>query len=222
MITYTLRNALSKGRFALNIKKRLLAAGTVLMLTPLHASAQFALKTNLLYDATTTPNLGAELVLSRKSTVNLVYGLNPWKFSSKKHGQRYAKHWVVMPEYRWWTCSALDGHFIGVHAMGGQFNAQNVDLPIPGGFFGGDRHSRNIAKEVRDSRYEGTYAGVGFTYGYQWPLSKHWNIEAEAGVGYNHIWYKQFNCGTCGAKRVKSETNYAGLTKLGLSIMYIF
>ena len=192
------------------------------MLTTLTGSAKFALKTNLLYDATTTPNLGAELVLSRKSTINLVYGLNPWKFSSKKHGQRYARHWVVMPEYRWWTCSALDGHFIGVHAMGGQFNAQNVDLPIPGGFFGGDRHSRNIAREVRDSRYEGTYAGVGFTYGYQWPLSKHWNIEAEAGVGYNYIWYKQFNCGTCGAKRVKSETNYAGLTKLGLSIMYIF
>lgn len=83
MITYTLRNALSKGRFALNIKKRLLAAGIVLSLTFLPASAQFALKTNLLYDATTTPNLGAELVLSRKSTINLVYGLNPWKFSSK-------------------------------------------------------------------------------------------------------------------------------------------
>lgn len=39
MITYTLRNALSKGRFALNIKKRLLVAGIALALTPLHASA---------------------------------------------------------------------------------------------------------------------------------------------------------------------------------------
>lgn len=29
MITYTLRNALRKGRFALNLKKRLLAAGVV-------------------------------------------------------------------------------------------------------------------------------------------------------------------------------------------------
>lgn len=35
MITYTLRNALRKGRFALNLKKRLLAAGVVLTLTSL-------------------------------------------------------------------------------------------------------------------------------------------------------------------------------------------
>ncbi len=43
MITDTLRNALCKGRFDLNLKKRLLAAGIGLMLTTLTGSAQFAL-----------------------------------------------------------------------------------------------------------------------------------------------------------------------------------
>lgn len=196
----------------------LLIAGVFIIACTPPASGQLALKTNLLYDATTTPNLGVEWAMNSKSSLNLVYGLNPWKFSSERHGKRYAKHWVVMPEYRWWTCTALDGHFIGVHAMAGQFNAQSVDLPIPGGFFGGD----NIAKDVKDYRYEGTFAGLGFTYGHQWALSRHWNIEAEIGVGYNHIWYKKFNCGTCGARLPKGNTNYAGLTKLGLSLMYIF
>lgn len=89
-----------------------------MMAATIGASAQLAIKTNLLYDATTTPNLGAEVRVGSRSTVNLVYGLNPWKFSSKTHGQRKAEHWVVMPEYRWWTCSPFNGHFLGVHAFG--------------------------------------------------------------------------------------------------------
>lgn len=180
--------------------------------------AQFAVKTNLLYDATTTPNIGAEYAINSKSTVNLVYGLNPWTFHSDTHGERKAKHWVLMPEYRWWPCMVFNGHFFGVHAMTGQFNATNVNLPIPGGFFGGD----NLTSEVKDHRYQGGFAGVGFTYGYQWSLGRHWNLEAEAGVGYNYVWYDKYRCGECGGREKKGHTNYAGITKLGLSIMYLF
>lgn len=35
------------------------------------------LKTNMLYWATTTPNLGLEASIARKHTVQLFYGLNP-------------------------------------------------------------------------------------------------------------------------------------------------
>ena len=38
---------------------------------------QVALKTNLLYDATTTPNLGVEVAMGRRSTAQVVYALNP-------------------------------------------------------------------------------------------------------------------------------------------------
>ena len=179
------------------------------------ARAQFAAKTNLLYDATTTPNLGVELGVGSRNTVSLVYGLNQWKFA---HGSRKAMHWVLMPEYRWWTCSKFDGHFFGVHAMGGQFNAANMNIPFPGAFFGGE----NIAKGLRDNRYEGWYAGGGVTYGYQWVLSRHWNLEAEVGVGYNYVNYKKFRCAECGGKIGEGHTNYVGVTKLGLSFIYIF
>jgi Protein of unknown function (DUF3575). len=182
----------------------------------LPAMGQVAVKTNLLYDATTTPNIGAEYAVGRQNTVNLVYGLNPWKFGSDR--DHYAKHWVLMPEYRWWLCTAYSGHFLGVHAMVGEFDAERAHLPIPGGWFGGD----NLTSAVKHNRFEGTFAGVGFTYGYQFPLSRHWNLETEIGVGYGHVWYDRYNCGKCGGKTKSGHTNYAGITKIGVSIMYIF
>ena len=183
-----------------------------------NVSAQVAVKSNLLYDATTTPNLSVEYGIAPKSTIQLMYGLNPWEFSSDSHGKRFAKHWVLMPEYRWWTCTRFNGHFIGVHAMGGQFNASNVDIPIPGAFFGGD----NLRKEVRNKSYEGGYAGVGFNYGYQWIVSRHFNVEAEIGVGYSRLWYDKYECGECGPRLGSGHSNYVGLTKLGLSLIYLF
>lgn len=183
------------------------------------ASAQFAVKTNLLYDATLTPNLGVELGLSKKMSAQVYYGYNSWapKPWSKEDGSK-VHHWVVMPELRWWQCTTFNGWFYGVHLMGGEFNAANVNLPIPGAFFGGE----NLQKMVKDYRCEGKYLGGGLTVGYQWILSRHWNLEAEAGVGYDHVWYKQFPCSECGTKISDAQTNYVGLTKLGLAIMYIF
>lgn len=179
---------------------------------------EVALKTNLLYDATTTPNLGIEVGVGRCNTVQLFYGINPWSFDSDTKGERKAKHWLLMPEYRRWICSNMSGLFFGIHAMGGQFNAGNVDLPIPGKFFSGD----NLSDMVNDSRVEGTFAGGGLTVGYQWILSRHWNLEAEVGAGYNHVWYDQYPCGECGTKISDGTTNYVGMTKLGLSLMYVF
>lgn len=179
---------------------------------------QVAVKTNLLTDAMTTPNLGIEVGLGGKSTLNLVYGLNPWKFDSTRHGERFARHWVIMPEYRYWLCSRFSGHFFGVHAMVGQLNVNNVDLWLPGGFVSGI----NLVKAAKTGRYQGEFLGGGITYGYQWALSRHWNIEAEIGAGYGHLWYDQYPCGDCGKRMSYGHANYIGVTKLGLSVMYVF
>ncbi|MCM1297253.1 MAG: DUF3575 domain-containing protein [Muribaculaceae bacterium] len=195
-----------------------LVVAMVAALSSLTASAQFAIKTNLLYDATTTPNLGVEVAVGRHHTLNLVYGINPWTFHSDTHGDRKATHWVAQPEYRWWPCAAFNGHFFGVHALGGQFNVANVNIPVPGFFFSGE----NLSKGARDFRYQGWYLGGGLTYGYQWILSRHSNIEAEIGIGYIHARYDKYPCTNCGTLLDNSNTNYVGLTKLGLSYEYIF
>lgn len=182
------------------------------------SSAQLALKTNVLYDATTTPNLGLEVGLSKRVTAQVFYGLNPWSFKDSNNETRMAKHWLLMPEVRWWQCCKFNGLFYGIHLMGGQFNAQNVNLPLPGGFFKGD----NVQKMVRDTRVEGSYFGGGITVGYQWILSRHWNLEVEAGAGYDRVWYDQYPCAECGTRISSGATNYVGLTKLGLSVLYLF
>ena len=175
----------------------------------LTANAQkVALKTNLLYDATTTPNLGAELAMGKKSTLQLFYGLNPWKFASDRTKQ--LRHWLLMPEYRYWTCQKFNGHFFGIHALGGQYNVGGIDLPNP------------VFKDLDEKHYEGWYAGGGLTYGYQWLLSRHWNLEASVGVGYIRFHYKEFPCTECGALIQENNKNYFGPTKLALSLMYCF
>lgn len=189
-----------------NIRKTLLMC-LLAVAAALPASAQHVgIKTNLLYDATSTPNLGLEVGIGRKHTLQLLYGINPWEFSENKK----MKHWVLMPEYRYWFCQKFNGHFLGVHLMGGQFNAGGIDLP--GGLF----------SELKTNRYQGWYAGAGITYGYQWMLSRHWNLEGSIGVGYDYIDYKKYPCLTCGAIKDRGHKNHVGPTKLALSLIYVF
>lgn len=197
---------------------RMLTVAAAMMWATASQAQNLALKTNLLYDATTTPNLGVEIGLGRRTTGQVFYGYNPWTLSGEGAQAKKAKHWVVMPEVRWWTCSKMNGFFYGIHAMGGQFNAANIDLPAPGAFFKGI----DVFKTVRDNRLEGKFIGGGITAGYQWILSRHFNLEAEIGAGYDHVWYDKYPCSECSKKIEEGQTNYVGLTKLGLTLMYVF
>lgn len=160
------------------------------------ASAQdVALKTNGLYWLTTTPNLGVEVAFSPKVTLEVAGAYNPWTFKD----DRKMRMWMVQPEVRYWMCEKFEGHFLGIHLHGAQF-------------FGG----------FRDKRYDGYLAGAGITYGYDWILSPHWNLEAALGLGYAHLWYKQsprIPCQKCAADK---QQDYWGPTKAAITIIYIF
>lgn len=75
---------------------------------------QFSLKTNLLYDATASVNLGAELRVAPHWSIDISGDYNSWKVASYKW-----KHWDVVPEARYWFCEATAGHFLALHAVGG-------------------------------------------------------------------------------------------------------
>lgn len=208
----------------------MVAFATALMWTPT-AEAQVALKTNLLYDATATPNLGIEVGLGKKHSAQIFYGLNFWDYTpAENEHQKHAKHWSVMPEYRWWQCSVMNGFFWGVHAMGGQFNVANMYIPQVGVFFApsaqtnsmGQKVDGNIFKSVRDSRVEGAFIGAGVTVGYQWILGRHWNLEVEVGAGYDYVWTDHYRCDECDKLLHAGGVNYVGLTKAGVSLMYVF
>lgn len=63
-----------------------------------------ALKSNLLYDATTTMNLGLEFGLARKWTLDVPVNYNPWK---PDNGRRL-RHWGIQPEVRYWFVRGSD------------------------------------------------------------------------------------------------------------------
>lgn len=173
----------------------------------LRLSAQeVAIKTNLLYDATTTPNLALELGISQKQTIQLMYSWNPWKFSDTKQ----LRHWLLSPEYRWWFCHRFNGSFLGIHALGGEYNINGIKLPF------------GIKPSFKNYRYEGWLVGGGITYGYQWLLGKHWNLEASVGVGYLRLNYKKFDCEKCGEELDHKKRNYVGPTKAAVSLVYLF
>lgn len=164
-----------------------------------------AIKNNLLYDATVTPNLALEIAMSRKMTLEMAAGLNFFDFSDNKK----FKHWLVQPELRWWTCDVFNGHFFGLHGHGAQFNVGGWDIPV------------GRLKTFRDNRYQGYLYGGGLSYGYQWLLRPRWNLEASIGGGYARIHYEKYPCTTCGTKLDEGHTNYFGVTKAAVSLIYI-
>lgn len=161
---------------------------------------KFATKTNALYWATTTANLGFEVGLSKKLTLDVSGNYNPWEFSNNKQ----IKHWLVQPELRYWLCERFYGHFFGLHAHYAEANVSNLNV------FG-----------LGDYRYQGNIYGAGISYGYQWILNKRWSMEATVGVGYARLNFDKYNCGTCGSKIGKEHKNYFGPTKIALSIIYV-
>lgn len=168
------------------------------------AKAQkLGLKTNLLYDATATVNLGLEARMAPKWTFDLSGNYNGWSFKDNKKW----KHWLAQPEARYWFCEAFNGHFVALHALGGQFNVGNVDIDL-------GRLSR-----LKDHRYEGYYYGAGIGYGYQWVLTRRLNLEAEVGGGWIRSHFDKYACTQCGDFMGHSRKDYFGLTKVALSLV---
>mgnify|MGYP000715472337 CR=1 FL=1 len=77
-----------------------------------------AVKSNLLYDATSTLNMGVELGLSRQWTLDVPLNYNPWK---PGNGRRL-RHWGIQPEARYWFCERFNRTFVGLHGHYADFN----------------------------------------------------------------------------------------------------
>ncbi len=183
----------------------------LLLVGPRAGCQEVAVKTNLLSDGFLNINLGAEAGLAPKWTLDLEGELNAWTLS---HGRRW-KHWALQPEARYWFCDRFGGHFLGVHVHGGQFNV--------GGFNGKLHFLGSDARLLQDHRYQGWFVGAGVAYGYDWILGRHWNLEAEFGVGYAYMRYDRFECVGCGRKTDSGKHhNYYGPTRAAINLVYLF
>lgn len=169
-------------------------------------AGELDLKTNLVYDATTSLSLGLEYGWGRRWSLDLSGSYNPWTFA----GGRKWKHWMVQPELRLWTATRQQGHFLGLHALGGVYNLNAMYLPF-----------RAFAS-TNEYRYEGWGAGVGLAYGYRWNFSERWGMEGEIGFGYIYTEYDRFCPVNCGERLAAGSYHYVGPTKVALNLIYRF
>ena len=214
----------------MRVTRREMLLSLLLLLCAAPMSAQVGIKTNVVGWGLTTTNLGVEAGVSRHSTLEMMGYFNPWEYGEGRH----FRLWAVQPEYRYWFCESFNGHFLGVHALGGQYNVKRINFPLQRLLVSGRVTEENelfpsadhaglwpdIEGENAGRHVEGWYVGAGLTYGYQWILSKHWNLEASAGVGYVYSPLKYY--GRCQQTIDRRALHYVGPTNAQLSFMYVF
>ena len=111
--------------------RRVFISLVCLVMTTLAVSGQVAVKTNVAMDALAIPNAGIELGLSKKLTLDVPVYYNPFKqvMWRVQEGKLF-KLVMVQPELRYWFCDKFNGHFLGLHGMGGAYNTTGIDLPF--------------------------------------------------------------------------------------------
>lgn len=173
-----------------------------------------AVKSNLLYDATSTINVGVEWRISDRWSVEVSGNYNPWTFSNN----RKMKHWLIQPEARRWFCEPFLGSFLGFHMHGGEFNFGGM---LPWGFKNGKMFGSIDSPALRGHRYEGWIVGAGVSYGYHMSLARRWGLEFELGIGYSYLKYDKYRCEKCGDRLGHDKVHYFGPTKAAVTLVYL-
>ena len=199
------------------MKRYLIIVAVLLGAFAFEAKAQkVAVKSNLLYWATATPNVGVEVALGKRWTMEVAGGYNPWTLNQATNHK--AKHWLVTPEVRYWFCESLHGHFLGINGNYAQYNISG--MPIQKAFI---NLKTNAPKNenLKSARAEGWAVGAGITYGYQFIIAPRWNLELTAGIGWWYAKYDRFESRKCGLFEQSVYKHAIGPTSLGVSFIYV-
>lgn len=190
------------------VKNILVLVVTLMFLSVQRGEAQsFALRNNLLYDATLTPNIGADIRLDSLWTLGAVVGINAWDVDKEKN--KKWRHLLIEPNVRRWlnrtpfSKSYIEGDLIYSH-----FNVGNTTIPF------------HLYDAVKEKRLQGDLFALGGKYGYSWILARHWRVEAEAGIAIGYAWFKEYECATCGQQLGEGDRIFL-LPQLGINVVYI-
>jgi hypothetical protein len=165
-----------------------------------------AINNNVLFDIAGALSAGIEVPTSPRGSVEVYGSVRPWKRGAEK----VHKHWLVQGQYRIWPCQVMNGFFFGPYMHGGEFNLANTTLPF------------GLLKGIKNNRYEGWLIGGGIGVGYEYALARHWNLGAEIGAGYTYIKYKKYDCEVCDPLKEDGRYNYFGISRMALSLIYVF
>lgn len=189
----------------MTIKELLLALLSVMASVSTQAQ-DIAVSNNTLFDVTGTISAGIELPVSSKVSWDLYGSVRPWK----RGEESVHKHWSGQAQLRLWNCQVMNGFYWGPYTHVAQFNIANQGFPL------------SVFDNLKHNRYEGWLVGGGIGIGYEYILTKHWNIGAEIGAGYTYIDYKKYECKKYGKLKDDDVYHYLGISRLGLSIIYVY
>ncbi len=167
----------------------------------------WGIKTNLLYGAATlTPNLGLEVGLGRRTSLQFTGSYNPWNLKGTVEKDKKWVHMILKPEFRYWLCERYNGHFFGADLIFSRYNVSTHDVPL-------------LFK--KEHRYEGIAYGAGITYGYHLMLGKRWGVEFAIGAGVLQLDSDRFDCATCDKNAVPDKKTYFGPTNAAINLVFI-
>lgn len=162
----------------------------------------WAIKTNLMWGAILCVNLGFEVELWPRWSLDVPVWYSPYDITRTWRIRLLASQ----PEVRYWLKEAGVGHFFGVHTSIIGFNVS----------FNGDYR-------YQDPNHAAFGAGIGYGYAFHLDKSHRWGLEAQIGVGYiGYEWIKYHNTGRNGAEISRGKGTYWGVTRGGLTIAYKF
>ena len=81
-----------------------------------------AVKSNVLYDLTSSLNIGGEIKCNDTYSISSIISYNPWTFADN----RKMKHLLIQPELRKWFGDVFQGSFVGIQAHYARFNVGGI------------------------------------------------------------------------------------------------
>jgi len=165
-----------------------------------------AVRNNLLYDLTLTPNLGADVALGKQWSAGITAGFRPWPTNDETSTKW--RHLLISPQLRYWTEETFKprSSYWGMNLIYSHYNVANVTFPF------------GMYRDVRDKRLQGDLVALGAFYGYTWRLNRLLRMEAEAGLGGGYAWSKQYACGHCGTYEGRNNKVFL-MPKLALNVV---
>ncbi|MBP9637909.1 MAG: DUF3575 domain-containing protein [Bacteroidaceae bacterium] len=158
------------------------------------AKAQkIALKTNALYWMTASPNLEAELRFSPHVTFCISGAFNP--ISTTDYKTQFVQ---ISPELRYWFSRPMSRHFVGITSSFNEYSFKK-----------------------KENFYEGNAYTVGLTYGYDFVLSKRWNLETSIGGGLLHYNSREYKLGEKKPENTNHKESLIAPIKASVSFSYI-
>ena len=169
------------------------------LVIPVLETRFIAAKTNLLVGAATVANLGFEIELGRKWSLDVPVYYSPYNITPT----RKCRILATQPEVRFWPAKAGSGHFIGLHGTVGFFNIAIND------------HGR-----YQDPDSPAWGCGLGYGYALNFGANKNWGLEFNIGLGVVKYKYDVYYNRENGQKFDSGEGWWWGPTRAGITLTY--